>query len=343
MRRFAEWTAVLLALAIAGGWVYNRLLPSPAPPPASAELQALRDLRDGMRARLRERIVAAGEEGLTRAPEAGIMIGMPTSLTRSIVEQMAAGFFKETVLTVRNVHIHKSDEVKAKVVFRRTVGEFDLDADVIEARGLLRPGRPKLTFAGRRLLVNLPVELAEAHGDVRIRLQWRSKGLAANLVCGDFDVTRVVGGTAVPESYTVAVAFDIATEGSSVILRPDFAAFVVRLALQPTAEAWKTLDGLIEERRALCGTVMNKIDVKTKLAELLKSGFDVKIPNRSVKPVRLPAGIRQSLEVQGVTLDLEVKPTGLVLNPERLWYGADIEARRPAAPKALASGPRKAP
>ncbi len=338
-----EWTAVLLALALAGGWIYERLLPAPPPPPTLAELQTLRDLRDGMQARLRERIVAAGEEGLARAPQAGIMIGMPTSLTRSIVEQMAAGFFKETVLTVRNVHIHKSDEVKAKVVFRQTVGEFDLDVDVIEARGLLRPGKPKLTFAKRRLLVSLPVELAEAHGDVRIRFQWRSRGFAANLVCGDFDVTRVVSGAAVPESYTVAVAFDIATEGSAVTLRPDFAAFVVRLALQPTAEAWKTVDGLIEEQRPPCQTAMNKIDIKTKLDELLKRGFDVKIPNQSVKPVRLPAGIRQSLEVQGVTLDLEVKPTGLVLNPERLWYGADIEARRPAAPKAPASGPPKMP
>jgi hypothetical protein len=290
-----------------------------------------------MRVRLRERIVAAGEEGLTRAPQGGIMIGMPTSLTRSIVEQMAAGFFKETVLTVRNVHIHKSDEVKAKVVFRQTVGQFDLDADIIEARGLLRPGKPKLTFAKQRLLVGLPVVLAEAHGDVRIRFQWRSKGLAANLVCGDFDVTRVVSGTAVPESYTVGVAFDIATEGSAVTLRPDFAAFVVRLALQPTAEAWKTVDGLIQEQRPACQAAMNRIDIKTKLGELLKRGFDVKIPNRSVKPVRLPAGIRQSLDVQGVTLDLEVKPSGLVLNPERLWYGADIEARRPAGPAAAAA------
>ena len=145
MRRLAEWAAVLLALAAAGGWVYNRLLPPPPLPPSSAELQALRDLRDGMQARLRKRIVAAGgEEGLARAPHAGIIIGMPTSLTRSIVEQMAAGFFRETVLIVRNVHVHKSDEVKAKVVFRQTVGEFDLDADIIEARGLLRPGRPKL-------------------------------------------------------------------------------------------------------------------------------------------------------------------------------------------------------
>jgi hypothetical protein len=46
--------------------------------------------------------------------------------------------------------------------------------------------------------------------------------------------------------------------------------------------------------------------------------------------VRLPAGLRQSLSVQGVNLSLDLHSTDLTVSPERLWYGADVktEARR---------------
>ena len=70
---------------------------------------------------------------------------------------------------------------------------------------------------------------------------------------------------------------------------------------------------------------------------LVGRGFNVKIPQKLIKPVRLPAGLKQSLEIQGLQLALNVKPTGLLVAGDRLWYGADIvlepakKAAKPAA------------
>jgi hypothetical protein len=49
--------------------------------------------------------------------------------------------------------------------------------------------------------------------------------------------------------------------------------------------------------------------------------------------VRVPAGIRQSLELQGIRVSLQVKSTGLKLDSDRLWYGADValELTKPSA------------
>jgi hypothetical protein len=45
----------------------------------------------------------------------------------------------------------------------------------------------------------------------------------------------------------------------------------------------------------------------------------------------------QSLEIQGLKLALQVKPTGLLVVGDRLWYGADIvlePAKKAAKPVA---------
>ena len=79
----------------------------------------------------------------------------------------------------------------------------------------------KLRFQNR-VSVGLPVRLATGTGNADLRLQWDSKGLAANLVCGDVDVTKAVTGGVVPQDYRLGGAFKIASSGNSVTLSPDF-------------------------------------------------------------------------------------------------------------------------
>ena len=100
-------------------------------------------------------------------------------------------------------------------------------------------------------------------------------------------------------------------------------------------QAWKAVDEVVQERSSACKKTLDKIDIKQILGNILGKGFNVKIPQKLIKPVRLPAGIKQSLEVQGMKIALEVKPTGLLVADDRLWYGADISletAKPPAKP-----------
>ncbi len=140
------------------------------------------------------------------------MIGIPTSFTASIVEQVVTGLFGETTLTLRNLKVH-------------------------EVQGVLRPAKPVLRFSRERIDLALPVRLAEGRGDAVLRFKWDSKGVAANVVCGDVDVTREVKGGVVPEDYRGSGHFGIASACPDIILTPRFPDLAVRVYVDPSEQA----------------------------------------------------------------------------------------------------------
>lgn len=327
---------VIVLLAMAGGavWFYRRTLPPVLPPPPTpAELQALLDRRDELQKKFTSLITANGEKSIASAPRGGVMIGIPTSFTRSILDQIVTGLFNELTLTLKNLKAHKAGEVKIKAVFgKRTVGKYVLDVDIHQVQGLLRPGKPDLVFGRDRVAITLPVRLAEGRGNADIHLQWDSKGLTANLVCGNVDVTKSVTGGVIPQDYTLSGAFKISSAGTAITLSPDFPEELqIRIYVDPTEQAWKAVDEVVKERGAVCEATLNKIDIKAVLGNVIDRGFNVKIPQKLIKPIRLPAGIKQSLEVQGIKLDLVLKPTGMLVSGDRIWYGADIAFGSPGA------------
>jgi hypothetical protein len=318
---------VLLLVVTVGVLFYIRTRPSPLPPPPTdAELQALLEKRDALQKRFTQVVVANGEKSVAKAPRGGVMIGIPTSFTRSILEQIVTGLFDNMTLTLKNLKVHKAGEVKVKMVFRKkTVGKYVLDVQIHQVQGILKPGKPDVVFGKNRVSVSLPVRLAEGKGNADIHLHWDSKGLAANLVCGDTDVTKAVTGGVIPQDYRLGGAFTIASAGSAITLAPDFPEpLEVRIFVDPSEQAWQAVEAVVKEQRAGCEKALEKIDIKEILGTIVGRGFNVKIPQKVIKPIRLPAGLKQSLEIQGIKLALQVKPTGLLVSDDRLWYGADI-------------------
>jgi len=331
--------ALLLVLVAVAGLLYWRSRPSPLPPPPSAaQLQALVERRDALQARLREVVVASGEKSLAEAPAGDLMIGIPTSFTRSILQQVATGLFDGMTLTLQNLKVHKEGDVKVKALVRRKrVGRYVLDVQIHEVRGILKPGPPDLRFSEGRVAVSLPVRLAEGTGNADIRLQWDSKGLLANMICGDTDVTKAVTGGVIPQDYVLKGAFRIASAGEAIVLRPDFREELkVRIFVDPSEQAWQAVQEVVKAQRAGCEAVLNKIDIQQILGHIVGRGFNVKIPQKVIKPVRIPAGVRRSLEMQGIHIALQVKSTGLKVSSDRLWYGANValELSRPGRPPA---------
>ena len=107
----------------------------------------------------------------------------------------------------------------------------------------------------------------------------------------------------------------------------------MRIFVDPSDQAWGIVDGVVKEQRKGCEIALSKVDIKEKLGGILGKGFNVKIPQKIFKPIKLPAGVKQSLKVQGIQMALEARPTGLLVTPDRLWYGADLNFRsnRPGA------------
>lgn len=319
---------VPLLLAVAAATVLavrQARRPTSPPPPSRAELDALVTRRAALRERLLDLTRRGDDQGLGNAPQGSIMLGLPTRFTRSVIEQVVAGLFRETTLTLRNLKVHKQGEVRARMLFsRRKVGEYLLDVDVHEVSGRLQPGQPRLTFGKDQVGVELPVSLADGEGRGALRLVWDSKGLAANAVCGDKDITAAVTGTVVPADHLVQGKFGITAVGDTIVLRPDFGVIKVRLVVRASEATWATVDQVIESQGSACRAALRKIDLKAILARVIGKGFDVRIPATIFQPIRLPAGVQSSLELQGVTLALQVTPTGMTVTPDRLWYAADI-------------------
>ncbi len=330
MKRAFVW-ALFLGLVGAGvARLYPRLLPPPPPPPPPGEIERLIALREAMEEQLKALVAESGERGLARAPRGDIMIGLSTALTRGIAEKVTTGLFGETTIRLQDLSVHKEGEVKTKMLFaKRKVGEFVLDVNIEEARALVRPGSPSLTFRERRIGIALPFALAKGDGRVQLRFSWDSKGLAANIVCGDLDVTKVATGTVVPQHYEVQGSFDLAVDGNALILTPEFPELAVRIFVEPTEQAWGVVDEVVADQRAGCRKVLEKIDIKKILGKILGKGFNVKIPPKILRPIRLPAGLRQSLSVQGVNLALDLQTTDLTVSEERLWYGANVKTEAP--------------
>ncbi len=326
MKRALFWMGFLALLGGFGVWLYPRLLPPPPPPPSPAEIETLIVHRDAMEEQLKQLVAESGEHGLARAPRGDIMIGLSTALTQGIAERVTTGLFGETTIRLRNLRVHKEGEVRTKMLFaKRKVGDFVLDVNIEDARALVRPGSPSLSFHERRIGIVLPFALARGDGRVQLRFFWDSKGFAANVVCGDLDVTKQATGTVTPQHYEVEGGFRLAVDGNGLILTPEFPELAVRIFVQPTEQAWKVVDEVVADQRAGCRKVLKKIDIKKILGKILGKGFNIKIPPKILRPIRLPAGLRQSLSVQGVNLSLDLQTTDLTVSPERLWYGANVK------------------
>jgi hypothetical protein len=116
------------------------------------------------------------------------------------------------------------------------------------------------------------------------------------------------------------------------VATPRFPDVKLKLQVEPAAATWKMLDELVQQQSAVCRTVLKKVDVAAKVKELVGRGFPVTLPRKLWKPLRLPAGLQQQVDVPGQrSALLAVKPIGLLVLPERVWYGANVEVR-PAVP-----------
>lgn len=347
MRRVLAGLAVLVLLAAAGLAIWIARRPAPPPPPSAEELAALTARMTELQRQIDEAI-RDGDQGLSRAPRAGILIGMPTMLTRSVVAQIVRGLFGETTLRLRNLKARVSKDVKAKLLFRKgTIGHIDLEVDIHEVEGMLKPGVPELAFGGDRIAVKLPVRVDRGQGRATLHAKWDSRGVA-NAVCGDVEAHPEVSGTVVPTDYEISGAFAFAVEGQKVVLQPAFGDLQVRIFVKASEESWKVVEQVVQERGKVCRIALDKVDLRAQLEKVLGKGFDVRIPKKIFKPIRLPAGVERSLEMQGVRLDLQVEPTGLAVTPDRIWYGADVRARagaraRPGPPAPPPPPPSPAP
>lgn len=320
---------LLVAVALAGGACRRR--DAATVEEMQQEIARLTKERDDLRAKLGELMVK--DARLNGMPDTSVRVGVPTSLARTLIERVLGGVADQVTLRLGNLRARKEGTVK-KIV---TIGTYTLDVTVVDVTGKLRTGKPDLTFGGNQVAVSLPITVASGTGRAEVHFTWDGKNVSG-AVCGDMDVKREVKGNVKPMTHTARGTLALATEGGQVLARPRFPETRVRLEVEPSKESWASIQALLDEKKGVCGFVLDKVDIPQVIRENLGKGFSVKLPVEKLKPVAVPVGIQQQVEVNGRPLTLAVAVGGLAITEQSLWLGANVRvgtgAAKPATPKA---------
>jgi hypothetical protein len=332
-RRAVIAAAAVAALAL-GGCRKDRERPDQL----KAEIAALEKEREALRGGIEELVVKDPRiKGMPRTP---VRVGVPTSLTRELVEKVTAGFVDQVTLELKNLRVHKSGTVK-KVV---TLGEYALDVHIVKVQGRLKTGKPDVRFGGNKISIALPVTVASGSGKATIGFKWDGKNVSG-AVCGDLDIEQTVTGKVKPDSYPVAGALLLTAGTEQILAAPKFPPIKVNLKIDPSPESWAAVQKIIDDKEGACGFVLDKVDVLKIVRGLIDRGFNVRLPTEKIKPLAVPVGIAPEMTVRGRPVALEIKVAGLAITEDMIWLGAELKVDLPKdAAKALSGGgPKDAP
>jgi len=300
------------------------------------EIAALEKERDALRARVEELVVRDPRtKGLPKAP---VRVGVPTTLTRTLIEKVTAGFVDQVTLELKNLRARKSGTVK-KVV---TIGEYALDVRIEKVQGRLKTGKPDVRFGGNKIALALPVTVASGSGKATIAFKWDGKNVSG-AVCGDLEIEQSVTGSVKPDSYPVAGALVLSAGAQEILASPKFPVVKVKLRIEPSAESWAAVQKIIDDKTGACGFVLDKVDVLKIVRGIIDRGFNVRLPTEKIKPMAVPVGIEPTMNVRGRTVALGIKVGELTITEDMIWLGAAVTVDLPKdAVKALAGGEPKA-
>jgi hypothetical protein len=320
-RGIAAGVALGLGLAVAPAGCRRQDARSPAE--MRARIEALQKEIPALRAEAGD--LVAKDPRLAGMPATGLRVGVPTTLARTIIERVAGAAVDSVTLTLKNLKVHKAGRVK-KVV---TLGEYDLNVAIAQVSGVLKTGKPTVTFGGNRVALALPVTVASGSGNASIRFKWDGKNVSG-AVCGDMDVEQEVEGKVKPESYSVAGALHLTATARQILASPRFPVIKVRLKVEPSAESWAAVQTILDAKGGMCGFVVDKVDIKGVLERLVGKGFNVRLPTEKIKPMAVPVGISPTMTVRGEPVTIAVKVSNLAITEHMIWLGADVTVGGPA-------------
>lgn len=319
------------------------VLPTPAPAAPPREWSAaLEGAHRRSHARLEALLAADDLVREATTAHGDVVFAVRSDFAKDVIAEVVARYFDRVVVDLREIAVARQGSVeKDTPLGHMRVGDWTADLQVERASGVLRAGRPEVRFQrDNRVAIALPLRLEEGDGRARLHFAWDSRGLA-NLVCRDFEAHENIRGSVRAEEYLVDGSLTLEATPDALSVRPDFPdRFRIKLDLNPAS--WQDVRSRLEqEDRVLrCGLPLDADRTLSQLRELTEHGFDVRLPEKLFRTVRLPAQIASSVQIGGYELGVEVSQQSLRLTPEVVWYGASANVTLP--PDLLAeAGPER--
>lgn len=325
-------TALVMALAIAGtvGWLYYRrvLGLDRANRETAAQIQQQIVALDAERAALRATLetLLVRDPKLDGMPDTPVRVGVPTTLARELITRTITGLVERLTIELRDIRVRRTGTVKRVV----TLGDYDLTLTVTRVRARLTPGRPTVTFGANRVALAVPLTLGGT-GRADVDFLWDGRRLGG-AVCGDMHVTQSVTGAVVPRTYPVSGAVQFTTSDTAILARPRVPRLKLHVDVAPSEAAWASLRQILDEKRGLCGFVLDRVDIIGAVQKLVARGFDVDVPTDGVKPVALPVAVSPTMMVKGQPVELGIRLGGFAITPHMIWLGATIALDAEALP-----------
>lgn len=280
------------------------------------------------RDRLRAQVIAAvsADPQLKGMPDRQLGIGVPTTLAKTLVSTFVTGVADQVTLELDNLRIRKQGSVRRIV----TMGEYDLQVRITRVTAQLAAGTPDLRFGGNQVRLALPVRVASGSGSAAVDYQWDGRNLGS-AVCGDMQMQEVVTGTVVPATYQLSGTLLLSSTEDAIIVTPRLPSLRVKIRVQPTQASWDLVQKVLDDKRGVCGFVLDRVNIRESLEELFARGFDVRLPIEKVKPLALPVGIARTMDVRGTPVTMDVTDGGLTISDQMIWLGANATLRMPPA------------
>lgn len=345
-RRAVVVTALVMALGVvslAGLLIYRRVAgldrtDRQTPQQLQQQIAALDAERTALRARMEP--LLRQDPRLAGMPDTPVRVAVPTTLARTLITRMLTGLADRVTLDLRDIRVRRRGSVRRVV----PLGDYDLKVTVTRVRATLTPGPPQLTFGGNRVGLAMPITLGGT-GQADVDFTWNGRTVGG-AVCGDMHVTETVSGAVVPRRYPVSGAVRLESTGTAILARPELPRLRVHVDVAPAPASWAAMQKLLDDKRGLCGFVLDRVDIMGVVKRLVDRGFDVRIPTERVRPVTLPVAIEPTMTVRGQPVAIGIRVSGLAITEHAIWLGAHVAVSADDAvttPKATAGGPEPAP
>ncbi|MDO8836786.1 MAG: hypothetical protein Q7V01_14390 [Vicinamibacterales bacterium] len=305
------------ALAIALTVVHRARSGSRTSSQLRAEVAVLQSERNNLQARRDE--LAARDSQFTDLPQTPVKVGIPTHLARDLITKVLTGFADQASIELRNLSALKTGTI-TKVV---TLGDYRLrvNADRVSAR--LKPGPARVTFGGDGVAIALPVSVTSGSGHATVRLTWNGRNVAG-VVCGDMEIARNVTATVIPATYSLAGRLSLQATATQIVIAPKIPPLRIHVRFKPSDESWAAVQQILDDKRGVCGFVLDRVDVMGAVRDAIGRGFHVTLPLDRIPPMALPVGIQPELDVKGRKLALKVHVGTLAITKDMIWLGVNV-------------------